>query len=505
MAVQASADGSSLALDGSAKNGCGYVSTCSVSMTTTQPSDVIVVGCNCWPNGAAFTVRDTAGLTFAPRTVQVGIGGGQFIQTWYAIAPAPLTGDSISVVTTDTGETWYGVVAFAVSGANTTSPFDSNATLPASQANTDCPSSAPCSTGVSTSGPDFVFQFGGDTGYTHQTAGAGFTMIRANTAGQNAYAQYEVTSAPLSSATLSFGTGQGSDFGAIADAIVPATAGSITSTTSPPTETKTASTSTTTTTTDPTSTTTSTSSTTTSSSSRSTTTTTTTDPTSTTTSTSSRSTTTSTSASTAGSGSSGNGVFYLGAQAAGSSNPSNTGVRSSIDVESFLVPIGCVAFWVSDASAANIWMQAGYYICDGSTPVVFMQVWNLDSYTVIYTRDLGSSPTLGTHLFSVYLQSGTTWVATYDGTVIGSYNLQASSSSTTYPVYAVSEENELLAPILMPTVTFPVAIQELVNGAWTTPVVEVYNLGGAWGMQALTSGSFEVGGLLSTPGDGWSF
>src|ERR1022692_2395462 len=110
LAGQASATTSSTALDGSNQNGCGYVTSCSVSLTTTQSSDVIVVGCDCWPNGAAFTVKDTAGLSFFPRTVQVAIGGGQFIQTWYAVARAPLSGDNISVVTQDTGETWYGVI-----------------------------------------------------------------------------------------------------------------------------------------------------------------------------------------------------------------------------------------------------------------------------------------------------------------------------------------------------------------------------------------------------------
>ena len=71
-------------LDGSAKNGCGYASSCSVMLTTANPSDVIVVGCNCWPVGGSFSVSDTAGLAFLPRTAPVAIGGGQFIQTWYS-------------------------------------------------------------------------------------------------------------------------------------------------------------------------------------------------------------------------------------------------------------------------------------------------------------------------------------------------------------------------------------------------------------------------------------
>ncbi len=84
----------------------------------------------------------------------------------------PLSGDRISVLTPATGETWYGVVAFGVSGANLQVPFDPNPNLPLHQANINCPGSDPCNTGVSTSDAnDFVFQFGGDTGGSPQTAG----------------------------------------------------------------------------------------------------------------------------------------------------------------------------------------------------------------------------------------------------------------------------------------------------------------------------------------------
>jgi hypothetical protein len=194
-----------------------------VTLSTSSSSpDVIIVGCDCFPIGTAFSVKDTAGLTFTARTGQVNIGGKQFLQEWYAIAPSTLSSDVISVTTTYTGETWYGVVAFGVSGANTPSPFDVNAVLPDAQANNaNCKNSDPCNSGVSTSNAnDLVFQIGGDTGSKLQTAGAGMTLIQATKSGQDVYAQYELTSAPLKSATLSFGTSDGSDFAVIADAIV---------------------------------------------------------------------------------------------------------------------------------------------------------------------------------------------------------------------------------------------------------------------------------------------
>jgi hypothetical protein len=197
--------------------------------TSSSTPDVIIVGCDCFPIGTAFSVKDTAGLTFTARTGQVSIGGNQFLQEWYAIAPSPLSSDVISVTTTDSGETWYGVVAFGVSGANTASPFDTNPTLPVAQSNNpDCPGSKPCDTGVSTtSSNDFVFQIGGDTGGILQTAGAGFNLIASTTRRQDAYAQYRLTTSTLGSATLSFGKSQGSDFGVITDAIVSASSGTI--------------------------------------------------------------------------------------------------------------------------------------------------------------------------------------------------------------------------------------------------------------------------------------
>ena len=219
---------SHFALDGSASHGCGYVTTCSVSLTTTQSNDVIIVGCDCWPSGTTFSVKDSAGLTFIPRESQLDIGGGQFVQTWYAISTSALSSDTISVTTTITGETWYGMVAFAVAGANTANPFVSG--FPLSQANLKCAS--PCNTGVSAPAGSFVFQVGGDTGNKLQTAGAGMTLIQATRAGQDAYAQYEVLSSSISSSTLAFGTAQGNDFGVIVDAINPSASTTTSSSTS---------------------------------------------------------------------------------------------------------------------------------------------------------------------------------------------------------------------------------------------------------------------------------
>ena len=58
------------------------------------------------------------------------------------------------------------------------------------------------------------------------------TLIQATRTGQDVYAQFEVLSSALSSATLSFGTAQGSDFGVVVDAINPSSTSTTSSSTS---------------------------------------------------------------------------------------------------------------------------------------------------------------------------------------------------------------------------------------------------------------------------------
>jgi hypothetical protein len=206
------------ALDGTASNGCGYAQTCSVSLTTAQANDVVIVGCNCWPGGVQFLVKDSAGLTFHLRSPQLAIGGGNFVETWYAVSSSVLRADKISVSTNQTGETWFGVLAFAVSGANTAVPFVGG--LPDIQANIQC-RAPPCNEGVTAPAGSFLFQFGGSTGGTIQTAGPGMTLIAASNKGASTFAQYEVLSSSVTGVTLSFGRTSGSDFGVVADAINP--------------------------------------------------------------------------------------------------------------------------------------------------------------------------------------------------------------------------------------------------------------------------------------------
>ena len=105
-----------------------YVSATSanVTLTTANPNDVIIL--DIAYNGPAIaSISDTAGLTWHERAV-AGSSGSQIYQ-YYAIAPNALSADSITVNFAGTAA-YYAMDAFGIVGANTSSPFDTNASIP---------------------------------------------------------------------------------------------------------------------------------------------------------------------------------------------------------------------------------------------------------------------------------------------------------------------------------------------------------------------------------------
>ena len=190
-------------------------------------------------------------------------------------------------------------------------------------------------------------------------------------------------------------------------------------------------------------------------------------------------------------------VWWVGASSTDSSALPNTGVRGAIQVISMSV-VGCLAFWVSDDLSDSIWGQVGYYICNTSTPLAFYQIWNLNTNAVLTTGTTFVST--GSHTFSMYLQSGTTWAYSLDGTVFGTYDMGASVSSLTYPVYALSEE-EANSTFSFPSVTFSTALQVMKSGSWN-PVQTANSYGTGWGVVGAAQGTglqadqITVGGSL---------
>ena len=207
-----------LVLDGNgfANNAAASTST-SVSLTTSSANDVIIL--DILQNGTTVSlVSDTAGLVWHPRAVAGA--GGQTIYEYYAIAPNALSPDVITV-TFAGAASYVDLNAFGVSGANTSSPFDSNVSVPATPAT---------STGsITTSNAnDFIFagyRFGGTV---MPTAGAGWTAI--NASGGYYMSEYQIASATQAGLVATASTVD--EYGGIVDAIVqastPATTGGLT-------------------------------------------------------------------------------------------------------------------------------------------------------------------------------------------------------------------------------------------------------------------------------------
>ncbi|HZW85796.1 MAG TPA: hypothetical protein VFE91_07855 [Nitrososphaerales archaeon] len=175
--------------------------------------------------------------------------------------------------------------------------------------------------------------------------------------------------------------------------------------------------------------------------------------------------------------------YQIGAKSADPKALSNTGVRTTVQVVNTPM-VGCLSFWISDELTNSVWGQIGYVICNGSTPWAFCQVWNMVTRTMMDNCPSGFALSTGYHTFTMMLQSGNTWVFQADGKTIGSFNLGASLSSSTYPVYTVSEESGVAGVLSFPTVEFSSAMQVLKAGVWYTPIAAksyVYGLG--WGVQ----------------------
>jgi hypothetical protein len=174
----------------------------SVALTTTQPNDVIVL--DVVQNGSAVkSVSDSAGLTWTLRATTGS--GSETISEYYAVAPAALPADSISV--SFNGPTSYvDLNAFAVSGADPAAPFDGAAPSAAATGEPAITSSNP---------NDFVF-----AGYRFQndqspSAGGGWTAIES--AGGYYLSEYQITSAAQTNLVATASTADQN--GGIVDAI----------------------------------------------------------------------------------------------------------------------------------------------------------------------------------------------------------------------------------------------------------------------------------------------
>jgi len=208
-----------LTVDGSATGSFTSASSGTVTLTTSDSNDIIVVMVEDEDTGNAVlrTVSSVAasGLTFAHRS-SGSINSSPYteMEVWYAAASTPLS--SVTITATLSGSIDdASLVAFGVNGANTASPWDSNGALPKTATGTA--SGNPTVTAVSTSNANDILL--GFTGLALagagtpavETAASGYTLIQTQvngggTGASEAAAEYKVVSATQSSISMAFAT-----------------------------------------------------------------------------------------------------------------------------------------------------------------------------------------------------------------------------------------------------------------------------------------------------------
>ena len=162
-------------------------------------------------------MADDAGLTW---TLRKQFNTGLTIRhtyEYYAIATSALSSDTITI-TADSNRT-IRALAFGISGANTSTPYDSNASLPATGSCSFCTS---LSISINTSNADdFIiglFANGGGGG----TEGSGYTLITKVSTGPMILAEYKIVSTTQSGLGVTETATGNQPLTGIADAVVQA-------------------------------------------------------------------------------------------------------------------------------------------------------------------------------------------------------------------------------------------------------------------------------------------
>jgi hypothetical protein len=184
--------------------------TITTSSMTAQANELIIVVItgNSYHPTVRTPITDSFGthLTYTSEVSYTNSSANQCLYVYYALTGTHTGPFTITVRMSSSYN--YTVQAFGITGANTTTPFDTNSNLPATAGGTT--SRYPTVTGVSTSNAhDMILAFEGQTNSTAQTAGSSFTAPAAllhnvNSLGNNV--EYQIVTSIQSSISVSFGT-----------------------------------------------------------------------------------------------------------------------------------------------------------------------------------------------------------------------------------------------------------------------------------------------------------
>jgi len=229
-------------IDGQANANFSGTATGNVSLTTTQPDDIVVAIVHTETTGAngyrpVGSVTDTAGLSWQRRAQYQWAGGrstnSNTLEIWWAHAPVALSADTITAHITGGNVDDATILAFGVAGADIDEPFDTNAGLPATATGGASSASTPSVAGIETNAARaLILAVAGSprTGGTSSSP-ADFTTLAnfTNSGGSDWSSQqseYKLATAPLDNATVAFGTSfTVQNWGLIVDAIKAPAAG----------------------------------------------------------------------------------------------------------------------------------------------------------------------------------------------------------------------------------------------------------------------------------------
>ena len=168
-------------------------------LSTISPNDVIVVVVECGfsCNSSLTSVADSQGLTYTQRMTSTPNDYATFWE-YYAVAASPVYSDNITAVFSSSSWNHF-IQVFGIKGANTSTIFDPNVSLPAS---TSCLQPGPayyyqyCSVTIQTSNQDFIIASTAINDDSPCTIPTGYTGVQS---GGNFEVDYRIGGAPDSS------------------------------------------------------------------------------------------------------------------------------------------------------------------------------------------------------------------------------------------------------------------------------------------------------------------
>lgn len=222
-----------LAIDGSASgNWASGATIVSGTLTTTNPTDVLVCVVHIETGGTVSSISQPSGVGTWTKRKALSFTNivAHDLEVWWAATTSTIS-STITVTMSSTPDDGS-INVFGVSGANTSSPWDSNVSLPATNHGTTGAASV---TGVSTTNANDMllgFMGWGDTATDpgNNTAGAmggttGTLIKSTDSAGIVCASEQRVVSATQSSISIAFGSSSTVEWLMIADAIVAASSG----------------------------------------------------------------------------------------------------------------------------------------------------------------------------------------------------------------------------------------------------------------------------------------